>query len=142
LQGTQSVLYRLPAVLKAATVGGTIHICEGRRTPTRSCARARWLLTAPGGAGKWRASYSEALAGAHVVVVADQDEPGRKHAEAVAASVRAHAATVRVVLPAAGKDASDHLAAGLGLEDFLPYVEETTRTRARGGNVAAPQGGA
>jgi hypothetical protein len=64
------------------------------------------------------------LAGAEVVVVADADDAGRKHADEVVRSLRGLAASVRVVEPAAGKDASDHLAAGMGLEDLKAMTPE------------------
>ena len=36
--------------------------------------------TNPMGAGKWQESYSEILKGANVVILPDNDEPGRNHA--------------------------------------------------------------
>jgi len=53
-------------------------------------------------------------------VIADRDERGRTHAETVAASLAGVAASVRIVEAAVGKDAADHLAAGHGIEDFVP----------------------
>jgi uncharacterized protein DUF3631 len=53
------------------------------------------------------------------VVVADADEPGRRHAAEVAEMVAGVAASVEIVGPAAGKDSADHLAAGHGLNDFV-----------------------
>ena len=47
-----------------------------------------------------------------MVIVRDRDDEGRKHAAKVAESLEDEAANVRVVEPAEGKDAADHLAAG------------------------------
>ena len=89
---------------------------EGR--PLLSSAAGVVATCNAGGAGKWRDEYAEALHGAKVVVVADRDDPGRKHARQVADSLRKAGCTVRVVEPKVGKDASDHLGGGLGLEEF------------------------
>jgi hypothetical protein len=77
----------------------------------------------PGGAGKWRDEYAETLVGATVVIVADRDKPGRKHARQVETSLRKAGCSVQVVEAAEGKDAADHLAAGYGLDDFQPLPE-------------------
>ena len=56
-------------------------------------------------------------------IVADKDEPGRKHAAAVARSLRrpgSDIGRVEIVEAADGKDATDHLAAGHGVGDFKP----------------------
>ena len=55
-----------------------IYICEGEKD-VEALERAGCAATCnAGGAGKWRPEYSEALAGANVIIVADRDEPGRK----------------------------------------------------------------
>jgi hypothetical protein len=75
------------------------------------------------GAGKWDDSYSDSFQGARrVVVVADRDEPGIAHAQAVAASLAHVGVAAELVQAASGKDAADHLAAGHTLEQFAPLV--------------------
>jgi hypothetical protein len=68
-----------------------------------------------GGAGKWKDDYVSQLMAAgveSVVIVPDNDEPGRQHAEAVALSCHAAGLKVRIValpdVPAKG-DVSDYL---------------------------------
>ena len=57
-----------------------------------------------GGAGKWTLDYSNALAGASVVIIADKDTSGRAHAANVAVKVHGIAASVKVIeLPDATK---------------------------------------
>ena len=53
-------------------------------------------------------------------MIADRDPVGYQHAATVAASVREVVNDTEVREAAAGKDASDHLAAGFGLGDFRP----------------------
>ena len=126
LNGARRVLYRLPAVLAAVRDGRTIYIVEGERD-VHAVEKAGAVATCnSGGAGKWRPEYAEALRNANVVVIADQDDPGRKHARTVAQSLQAVGATVRLTQPAAGKDAADHLAAGHTLEQLQPLAENDT----------------
>lgn len=115
LAGVRRVPYRLPAVVRAVAEGRTVWIAEGEKD-VHSLERAGAIATtSPGGAGKWREEYSRHFAGADVVIIPDDDEPGRKHAAAVAGFLRAVAKSVVIGAVAAGKDATDHLAAGHSL---------------------------
>src|SRR5690606_4728186 len=82
--------------------------------------------TNPMGAGKWRDEYSESLRGAHAVILPDNDEPGRQHAERVARSLYGVAASVRVLalpdLPEKG-DVSDWLKNGGTAEELRAMIE-------------------
>jgi DNA primase len=49
------------------------------------------------GAGNWRSEHSAFLAGADVVIVPDNDEPGRDHADAVGTSLQGIAKSVRIL---------------------------------------------
>jgi 5S rRNA maturation endonuclease (ribonuclease M5) len=129
LQGVERVPYRLPKVLAAVKAGETIHVAEGEKD-VEALERAGVVATCnPGGVGKWSDAYSKTLAGASVVVIADADEPGRKHARAVAESLRKHNCTVRIVEAATGKDAHDHLAAGLGVQSFTEQTDTAAEDR-------------
>jgi hypothetical protein len=117
---TRRVPYRLPLVLEAAKAGRTIYDVEGEKDVHAFEAAGEVATCNPMGAGKWRASYSKALRGANVVIVQDRDEEGRKHAAHVAEQLSGVAASVQIVEAAEGKDAADHLAAGLSVTDFVP----------------------
>ena len=120
------VPYRLPAVIKAVADKQVVYIVEGEKD-VHSMERAGAVATtSPGGAGKWRPDYNDYFKGASVVVIADADEPGRKHAATIARQLGGTAASVRIAEPAYGKDASDHLAAGRGLEFISAQVTEIT----------------
>lgn len=122
LNGTARVLYRLPAVVRAVAAGEDVWICEGEKD-CDALHRAGVVATCnPGGAGKWREEYSAWLKDAAVIVVRDKDEPGRKHAASVVAALGGIASSMLIVEAAQGKDASDHLAAGLGIADFVPVL--------------------
>ena len=112
LGDTRRVLYRLPAVLAAVVAGQTIYVVEGEKDVHAVEAAGAVATCNPGGAGKWRSEYSEFLRGAEVVIVADRDNRGRKHAQSVCDQLTGKASTVRLVEPTVGKDIADHLAAG------------------------------
>jgi hypothetical protein len=117
-KGVRRVLYRLPKVLEALAADQPIFVCEGEKDAV-ALGKAGYVATCnPGGAGKWRDEYSQVLAGADVVVVADRDQAGYRHARQVARSLEKVNATVRVVEPMEGKDAADHLTAGRTVEEF------------------------
>lgn len=120
LAKTRRVLYRLPELLEAVRAGVPVYEVEGEKD-VHAVEKAGGIATCnPHGAGKWRDEYSECLRGAQVVIIADKDEPGRKHAFAVAASLAGRAADIRIVEAAEGKDAADHLAAGKTLDELVP----------------------
>ena len=124
LKGVDRLPYRLPELLAAAAAGQTIYVTEGEKDAD-ALVRAGVAATCnSGGAGKWRADFAEHFAGAaEVIVVADKDEPGLAHAAAVQASLAETGIPVRIVQSAAGKDATDHLVAGHGLDELVPVDE-------------------
>ncbi len=119
------ILYRLPEVLATAQAGGTVFLAEGEKDADNLAAAGAVATTMPGGVGMgWRDSYSNSLQGAGLVtIIADRDEPGVKHAKNVSASLLGLNIPHHIVQAAAGKDISDHLAAGLGYEDLVPLDE-------------------
>ncbi|MGI6308458.1 MAG: phage/plasmid primase, P4 family [Dethiobacteria bacterium] len=97
LKGVKPVLYRLPEVVAAVEAGGTVFTPEGEKDVNNLARLDLAATTSPMGAGKWRSSYNEALAGANVVVLPDNDEPGYKHAQDVAKNLHGVAASVKVL---------------------------------------------
>ncbi|MEP9417468.1 AAA family ATPase [Gordonia sp. VNQ95] len=71
------------------------------------------------GAGKVHLADLSPLKGKTVMVVADKDETGRKHATQVVAALETIAADVVIVEAAQGKDAADHVAAGRDLSELV-----------------------
>lgn len=116
------VLYRLPQVTAAASDGKRIFVVEGEKDADALVAFGYPATTSPMGAGKWREKYSEALKGAEVVILPDNDDTGRAHAEQVAASLTNQGCAVKVVslpdLPVKG-DVSDWLAVETNSLDSL-----------------------
>ena len=136
---TRRVLYRLPQVIAAVAAGETIWVVEGEKDVHALMAVGLCATTNAMGAGSWGSSYATTLRGAHVVIVQDRDETGRAHARKVYASLLGVAESVRIVEAAEGKDASDHLAAGLTVDGFRPVPPEDAerpKTRAEGASLS------
>lgn len=127
LNGTRRVLYRLPEVVEAVRSGLPLFLTEGEKDVDNLRAVGLRATTHAGGAKAWRPDeYREALRGARVCILPDDDEPGREHGRAVATSLRGVAAEVRVLnLGRPGvKDVSDWLAAGGTADELLRLAEE------------------
>lgn len=123
LKGVTPVLYHLSEL--AARPDETVFIVEGEKDADRLHELGLLATTNSGGAGKWKARYSGALKGRGVVIIPDNDRPGRDHAELVAKSLRGIAATVKVIalpdLPEKG-DVSDWLDRGGTRETLLDLI--------------------
>lgn len=119
LRGVRRVLYNLPSVLLERD---SVYIVEGEKDVDAFQGGPVTATCNVGGAGKWRDDYTKMLAHvAEVVVVADRDEPGRKHAAQVLDSLTRHGITARVMQPPEGcKDVSDMRAKGLTRIDLEP----------------------
>ena len=121
MNGARRVVYQLPEVL----AGETVFIVEGEKDVDKLTSIGLTATTNPGGAGKWKAEYSGTLKGKQVVILPDNDDPGQKHALAVARAVLSVAQSVKVVslpdLPPKG-DVSDYLDTHTK-EDLLALVQ-------------------
>ena len=108
------VLYQLPEIVNAPKET-TRWIAEGEKDVETLREHELFATTNACGAGKWKGDYNEALRGRPVVILPDNDEPGRKHARQVATALSGIAASVKILelpgLPEKG-DVSDWFAAG------------------------------
>ncbi len=120
LKGIKPVIYRLPEVLDAIQKGKAVFICEGEKDVDNLRAIGCIATTSPMGAGKWHDEYNNYFAGAKVIVIPDNDEPGRKHAAQVCRSLQGKASQIfMLTLPGEGvKDASNWIEQG-GTKDKL-----------------------
>lgn len=121
LQDVRRVLYRLPELLAGIQGGETVFLVEGEKDADTLRSLGLCATCNPQGAGKWRPEYSEALRGAKVVLLPDNDDPGRSHVAKAGASLQGVAASIQLLelpnLPEKG-DVSDWLTAG-GTKDAL-----------------------
>jgi putative DNA primase/helicase len=126
LGDVRRVLYRLPELL-AAKHDTPVFVAEGEKDVDALTRLGLCATTNAGGAGKWRPEYSDALKGRQVVILPDNDDPGRRHAADVARALHGVAAGVKVIelpgLPDKG-DVSDWLARGGTTAALLSMVEK------------------
>jgi putative DNA primase/helicase len=128
LGSVRRVLYRLPKIKAAIEQEHTVFIVEGEKDVHSLEAHRLPATTNPMGAGKWRTAYNDALRGAQVVILPDNDPPGHAHAECVARALMGIATTVRIVelpgLPVKG-DATDWFSAGGTVDTLNELVVNT-----------------
>src|SRR5438309_1117628 len=124
-------LYRLPELLLA----NDIAICEGEKDCDNVLlafgenGKSQHLAATTNfdGAGRWRDEYSIFFAGKRVVIFADQDQIGQKHAQQVAESVSRYAVGIRIVnLPGLQEhgDVSDYLQ-NHSADDLIAEIQKT-----------------
>jgi 5S rRNA maturation endonuclease (ribonuclease M5) len=129
----ETVPYRLPEVLAQVSKKLNVLIAEGEKD-VDNLQRLGFVATCnPMGAGKWRVHHSEYLRGANVVIIADKDDAGRKHAQQVARSLWGKASKIRVMElpdrqkpdgePIKVKDASDWIEAGGTADELVTLVK-------------------
>ena len=129
LDGVQPTLYDLGDAMRASLGGQMVVWVEGEKDADNGRERlGLTTTTCPMGAKHWKPHYASFLTGAHVVVVADNDGPGREHAEKVARELLPFAASVKILklpgVPEKG-DLSDWIEAGGTREQFDRLVSET-----------------
>lgn len=112
LGNTPRVLYRLPELIAAAP-DDPVFIVEGEKDADNLATLGLVSTTCPQGAGKWsKLSDDSHLHGRAIVIIADKDAPGRKHAQDVAMRLYGRAREIRILEmpgPTEVKDASDWL---------------------------------
>lgn len=112
LKNTQRVLYRLPEVIEQVVKGGYVFYVEGEKDADRLRTEGFTATTNCGGAEAFRADYADTLKNANLVILPDNDEPGRRMAHKIKAQLNGDARAVRIIelpgLPEHG-DVSDWL---------------------------------
>jgi 5S rRNA maturation endonuclease (ribonuclease M5) len=96
----------------------TVYVTEGEQDVLAVESVGGTAVCSAMGAGKAHLADWTPLDGLDVIIVADKDEPGRKHADNIAEILKGTARSVAIVEAAVGKDVSDHIAAGKKLEDL------------------------
>ena len=121
LGAVRRVLYRLPEVVKAKSV----LIVEGEKDCDTASAMNLVATCNPHGAAvKWHKEYSESLRGKRVAIIADSDDPGRRHAQQVAASLAGKVASLRVLELPGAKDLSEWVERGGTQEKLLGLIDD------------------
>jgi hypothetical protein len=107
VKGVRRVLYHLPEVLKAESV----LLVEGEKDADTASMLGR-TATSSGAVGQWREECTDCLRGKQITIIADADDPGRKHAQVVAASLRDKTASLKLLELPDAKDLSEWVEQG------------------------------
>ncbi|MEU7632026.1 toprim domain-containing protein [Nocardia sp. NPDC049220] len=132
--GFAALPWKLADIREALDTGREIYICEGEKDVQRANRAGQIATCNAMGAGKWTPEHARWLAGAaRVIVVADRDRPGYRHAARVSDTLTGRVGEVRVMQARSGKDLSDHFDAGYDLTDLEPvtYLDRTNRAQPR-----------
>ncbi len=96
LGDVRKVIYRLPELL-AADITDLVFVVEGEKDADTLARCGLIATTSPMGAGKWKQDYASWFAGRHVILLPDNDDAGRDHAEDVRKSLAGTAASIKVI---------------------------------------------
>lgn len=118
--GTQ-VLYHLPEVLKAAIV----FVVEGEKDADTLREHGFVATTNAGGAGaKWLPEFTDALAGREVIIIPDNDKPGRERAVRIARSLIGRATRLVILEVEGARDVTEWFAMGHGELELIGLAEK------------------
>jgi len=90
-QGVTITPYHLPEILKADEV----LIVEGEKDADALITLGLTATTNPFGAGKWPDHFGQFFKGKNVILIPDNDEPGRDHMKKVMVNLRGAAASIK-----------------------------------------------
>jgi DNA primase (bacterial type) len=118
---SRQVLYRLPEVVKAPI----IFLCEGEKDADRLRDHGFVATTNAGGAkAPWLPQYTEVLRSREVILVPDNDPPGRQRVLTVARALFGHAAPIIVLELSDGKDISEWFDRGHSEVELVELIEK------------------
>ena len=95
LKDTRIVPLNLPELLAAKQAGKAIYLVEGEKAADALASIGAVATTSHTGAGSWPTEITQYFSGANVVVIPDNDEPGRSYAKRAIAHLLPVAKSVR-----------------------------------------------
>ena len=130
LKGITRVPYRLSELLKAIKDKKVVFVVEGEKDVDNLNKLGLTATTNAQGAGKWPKDeyFNRYFSGGEIVIIPDNDDPGRRHALQVASALHSFCKSLKVMeLPELREkgDVSDWLALGRAKNDLLELVTGT-----------------
>lgn len=92
--GKQTVLYNLPALIKAVREGYPVYIVEGEKD-VDTLKKLGYTATTPGGVKDWKKEYAAYFTGAKVIILPDNDEPGLELKDQILRDLKHYAHSIR-----------------------------------------------
>jgi DNA primase len=119
-KGPRQVLYHLPEVLEAAIV----FVVEGEKDVDTLRQHGFVATTNAGGAkAPWLSDFTESLRGREVILIPDNDDPGRTRVLTIARALLGKAARLIVLELEDGKDITDWFGRGHSETELIALVE-------------------
>jgi hypothetical protein len=124
--GLEPGLY-LTDTLATVDAFAPVWLIEGEKCAEALAAAGEVAISAPDGAGSWRDEYAGALYGRQVIVIADDDTDGAKHATSEVDGLLGVALSVRRIdaLPGGAHDVADWLAEGHTAQELRHLAAST-----------------
>ncbi len=126
-KGHRQVLYRLPEVLEAPIV----FVVEGEKDVETLRSHGFVATTNAGGAkAPWLPEFTEALARREVILIPDNDRPGRERAAWIARALLGHVTRLVILELEGAKDVSEWFEKGHGELQLIELIEKGQGARA------------
>jgi hypothetical protein len=146
IKGVRLVPFMLHKLVDEIAEGQTIHIAEGEKD-VLTLRKYGFAATCNAmGALKWQKKWGDIFNSVDVVIIGDNDDPGRDHVEDVARKLKDHARRIRVLDFATiwpdieeSQDVSDWFAAGGTAEELEAAIEGLEDWHDSDGNGFDPQ---
>jgi len=124
-KGERQVLYRMAEVLKSPSV----FVVEGEKDAESLRDHGFVATTNAGGANApWLPQYTESLRGREVILIPDNDPPGRQRVLTIARALLGHAARIIVLELPGGKDISDWIDLGHSEVELVELIEKGSKS--------------
>ena len=92
-------LYRYDEFLRYRKESKYAFYVEGEKDVETMVKNGYLCCTTAGGSNDWRAEFAEVFKGLNVVIIADNDQPGKKSAEKIRKDLRRYAHSIRIITP-------------------------------------------
>ena len=121
---SRQVLYRLPEVIRAPIV----LLCEGEKDVDKLREYGFVATTNAGGAkAPWLPQYTDALRGREVILIPDNDPPGRQRVLTIARALVGHAKRIIVLELPESKDTSEWFVRGHSEVELVELIAREER---------------
>lgn len=122
---SKATLYRLPELLKAIRSGKTVFITEGEKD-VETLRKIGLVATTAGGVKDWQKHFADYFIGADVIMLPDNDHPGRKLMEEINRDLAPVAYKRRIVFTSDAEkgDVTDWIEEGHSRGDLLKLVRD------------------
>lgn len=124
----------LNAIQKAVQTSQPVFIPEGEKD-VDTLIKQGYIAFTYGGVNDWQSEFSELLKGTDVIILADNDEPGRTVSNTILKDIQPVAKSAKIIVPVPDipkADVSDYFQAGHTKQEFEQLINTVTKNRMEG----------